>query len=91
MTAKGTGLNEDDGNVSLYPNPVNAGQQVRIELPENMGNATVEIMDMMGRVVLCRDTKYGLSTMKTPDVPGVYSIRITGKQGQTWNNLLIVK
>ena len=91
MTAKGTGLNEDNVNVSLYPNPVNAGQQVRIELPGNMGNATVEIMDMMGRVVLCRDTKYGVSTIKTPNVSGVYSIRITGKQGQTWNKLLIIK
>ncbi len=91
MTAKSAGVNETNVNLNLYPNPVGQGQEVRLELPENMGDVTIEIIDMMGRVVLCRDTKYCVSTMKTPNMPGVYSIRITGKQGQTWNKLLIVK
>jgi hypothetical protein len=93
MTAKSAGVNETNVNLNLYPNPVGQGQEVRLELPENMGDVIVEIIDMMGRAI-CRnvvDGRDGACTVSTPDVPGVYTIRVTGEQGQTWNGKLIIK
>jgi uncharacterized repeat protein (TIGR02543 family) len=93
MTAKGAGLNEISASLNFYPNPVGQGQEVKIELPENMGNATVEIIDVMGRTI-CRNTfdgGDGACTVSTPDASGVYTIRVINEQGQTWNGKLIVK
>ena len=93
MTIKGAGLDEISANLSLYPNPVGQGQEVKIELPENMGNATVEVIDVMGRTILRNtvDGGDGACTVSTPDASGVYTIRVINEQGQTWNGKLIVK
>ena len=93
MTVKGAGIGEIDASLNLYPNPVGKGQQVRIELPENSGKAIIEIIDMMGRVIYANnvDGRDGACTVSTPDVPGVYALRVLGEHGITYHGKLIVK
>ena len=80
-TAKANGM-------MLFPNPADAGSQVRLQLPKDTDNATVEIIDMMGRV-LYRQVTDGI--VITPETPGVYTIRVTDNQGNTHFEKLTVK
>ena len=73
----------------IYPNPVKAGENVKIQLTENMRDVTVEIIDATGRVVLRRD---GACTVSTDGMAlGVYTIRISDKQGRIKYEKLIIK
>ena len=96
------GVGEDNvASVMVFPNPVEKGQPFRVDLPESFGNATVEVVDVMGRVIgvyVCagRDDVHIVSTtaaptIPAPTVPGVYTVRITGEQGQTQYGKIIVK
>ncbi len=73
---------------TLYPNPVKAGEHIMIQLPEDMRNGLVEIIDATGRIVLRGDDVHVIST---PNAPGVYTVRITDENGTTKNKKLIVK
>ncbi len=92
MTLKGAGISENSTALSIFPNPTTKGQQVRIELPVTMDNATIEIIDVLGRVVY-ENIAGGddVHTVSTPDVPGVYTVRVTDAQGQTFHGRLTVK
>ena len=92
MNAKGnTGLNETSAVVSLFPNPVEKGQQVRLDIPETLGNTIVEVIDMMGRTIVTRKGD-DIASLNTDEMTqGVYTFRIIGEQGQTWIGKLIVK
>ena len=76
-------------SVSVYPNPVEKGQPVCIDVSASFGNAAVEVIDVMGKVLLTRSGV--IQRIPAPDVPGVYTVRVTGEQGQTWHGKIIVK
>ena len=73
------GVSEEAESISLIPNPVEKGREVRIDLPATMAEATVEVVDMTGRVIIAqtnsgRDAKSCVSTAGM--APGVYTIRV---------------
>ena len=77
--------------VILYPNPVSAGYLFQIELPAESKGARVSIINALGSVVSTTDLYAKPATLRAPDVPGVYTVRVmTGKQG-TYCRKLIVK
>ncbi len=72
----------------IYPNPVKAGENVKIQPTENMRDVTVEIIDATGRIVLRRDDVHIVSTDGMS--PGVYTVRIIDEQGKTWHEKMII-
>ena len=87
-----TGLDDwGDPNVELYPNPVSRGHSFQIELPAESNGARVSIINALGSVVTTTDVYAKPATLRAPDVPGVYTIKVvTDKQG-TYCRKLIVK
>ena len=89
INAKGTtGVAQCSASIGLYPNPTEKGQTVRLEIPESMENATVEIIDVLGRVL--RTAILDGNALNAPEAPGVYTLKIQGN-GPTWYGKLIVK
>ncbi len=80
-----------DETVILYPNPVSAGHVFQLELPAESMGARVSIINALGSMVSTTDLYAKPATLRAPDVPGVYTVRIvTGKQ-RTYCRKLIVK
>lgn len=83
-----------DNDIALFPNPVNRGDKIRIDLSGDTKDAIVEIIDVMGRTrhrdrIASKESSHNLSTDEL--TPGFYTIRVTNAQGITRNNKLVVK
>jgi len=72
-----------------YPNPVNAGEQLNITLPEGVGKTTVRIYDASGNMHSQHKNVYNTVTM--PDKSGVYVLHIQMPDGSTTIQTIIVK
>ncbi len=63
----------DDGNITLYPNPVR-GQQIHIEKQHLPSDFEVQITDITGRQVISRFNQTTINTSALPN--GIYLLRI---------------
>ena len=72
-----------------FPNPVERGQEVFIDLPTNHGSTTIEVVDMTGRIIVSiqGEGKHSIST--TGMVPGIYTIVIRQMEGCLTKKLVI--
>ncbi len=74
------GINEFDRNISikLYPNPANEGF-INIELVSSyIENITIDIIDMMGRVIYSVENMQSLTTIETQNLKsGIYFVNIS--------------
>ena len=76
--------------VILYPNPVSAGHVFQLELPAESEGVRVSIINALGSVVSTTDLYAKPATLRAPDVPGVYTVRVvTGKQGTCCRKLIV--
>jgi len=74
-------------NFTVYPNPVNAGQQIFVEDAKTTGAFSVKIVDAAGRTVLrFDDNKY----VYAPKGKGVYFLKIVSEE-KTEVSKIIVK
>ena len=88
-----TGINENGfAQLTLFPNPVKAGNNVRIRVSENLSaGLEIEIITTMGILYNKITHKGNVVEMKSPDTPGVYMIKMTDKNGNVNFGKLIVK
>ena len=76
--------------ISLYPNPVKAGNKVRVNMPCD-SKARLEVVNALGAVV-STETLTGLNeTIQVPNTSGVYVVRITVEGQGTFAYRLIVE
>lgn len=76
--AEGTGINENDNNVSLYPNPANNVLNVNA----NSNINSVEVFNMMGQRVAVIDANDTNVQINTTDLSnGMYMMRINTENG----------
>jgi len=73
----------------VYPNPVNAGQQLSIALPEGVDKVSVRIYDMHGNMQSQHANIYNSLTM--PERTGMYVLHIQMPDGTTTIQKVIVK
>ncbi len=78
----------------IWPNPALGDCRVMLA-PELLRKAvTLEVVDLWGRAVLTRDLSTNYEEVIPIDVspldPGVYFIRIIGRQGERWVVRLVV-
>ena len=81
--------------VLLYPNPVNAPDNIHITLPQYVHNPSLlQITDMMGRVrwqdftpSYHKNTEYTISTQGLE--PGLYQLRVQQKNIYVQQNFII--
>ena len=86
-----TNMDEFDGKVKVYPNPVNCGEQFNLGLTDDVTNLVrVEIVNALGMIVetVCTPSH---QTLTAPNVAGVYTLRITTEDERTCIRKLVVK
>ncbi len=79
-------------STKIWPNPVKAGETIRIDLPSNSRHATrVEVVNALGVVVNTVTLNDTSITLKAPMVPGLYLVRVASEEGECHGFKLIVK
>jgi hypothetical protein len=82
-------MNATSTSISAYPNPVQAGQQVTIVLPQEVSSVTVRMIDINGNSV--RTQKNVTSAVSAPAKPGIYLLQIQLPDGSVDIQKLIVE
>ena len=82
-----TGLCDLDRLVQVFPNPVGKGQTFNVGLADGeIGEAQVDVINALGVVVETRRA----TSLQAPNVPGVYTLRITVEgQGTCYRKLIV--
>jgi hypothetical protein len=88
-----SGVSENDlAQLTLFPNPVSAGTNVIIRLNNNLsGKLDIEIITSLGTEYDKITSRGNVVEMKAPDIPGIYMVKITDKNGNVNFGKLIVK
>ena len=84
-----TGLDEFSSNITLYPNPANKGDRVRIEM-SGYETAQIEIVNSLGQVVSVETTQMP-TYLQIPEEAGVYTVRVITEGKNIKCQKLIVK
>ena len=85
-----TGIDEQNVDVNVYPNPVDKGSTFNIGLTADANAVQVDIVNALGVVVESVSTS-AVQTMKAPETAGVYTLRITVDGKRTYIRKLIVR
>ena len=74
----GTGINDNDNNVSIYPNPAN--NVINVNASSNIN--TIEVFNMMGQRVAAFDANNTTANINVSALAnGIYTMRITTENG----------
>ena len=86
-----TGMDEFGKSLQVYPNPVAAGDLLNLGMSNDGTDVRVEIVNALGAVVSVENSTKVSATFKAPNVPGVYTLRITAEGKGTYCRKLVVK
>ena len=75
-------------NIVVYPNPVNAGQLLHIDLPENVTVVNINIFNTTGALVY---QQQGIQSIIAPSQTGLYVLEVQPPDGTRKVQRLIVK
>jgi hypothetical protein len=79
---------DNDGALSLYPNP--ASTMVTLRVSEQLVGSTVSIVDVNGRVVMSEELNSQTLTLDLSEMAkGAYFVRITGDQATAVRKLIV--
>ena len=84
-------INEINNSLRIYPNPVMKGESINIMLDMDIEEARVEIVNSLGEVISTETITTSQSSIKMPDMPGVYMIRIITDSKNTRFSKIVVK
>lgn len=90
VTIASVGINTllDPTVVSVYPNP--AKDQFNVAINTNLIKATIELVDMMGRVIYTKAVNSTIETLPVNEVnPGIYFVRIKSENRVVYQSKLI--
>jgi hypothetical protein len=86
------GMDEFGRQVHVFPNPVSRGANVSLGMTEDTsGEVQVEIINALGAVLSVETSTKLPSSIKAPEVSGVYTLRITVKGKGTCYRKLVVR
>ena len=85
-------LNEFGMAWQVYPNPVEHGQRLNLDLTtDEVGEVRIEIVNALGAVVETVSSPSQLTTFRAPETAGVYTLRIVAEGKGTCHRKLIVR
>ncbi|MDR0438528.1 MAG: T9SS type A sorting domain-containing protein [Bacteroidales bacterium] len=84
----GVALPKEDVRIVVYPNPVNAGEELNFNLPEGVANAIVSIYNVTGSLI---HQQVSSQTIIAPNQAGMYVIEIRLPNGAKSTQKIIVK
>ena len=75
-----TSLNTTEKKIKVYPNPVERGALLTIEMPGERGEMTVFLYNTVGKVIHTFKTSNQKVQFNAPDISGIYLLRFVEKQ-----------
>lgn len=84
-------LQENEAMLSLFPNPVKRGGEVRLDLPENEGRVNVEIYNMLDVLVSKMEVNGTSFRVSETLAPGTYVIRVHGISNKVYYRKMIIQ
>jgi len=83
--------NSDDRKLKAYPNPVDRGAVLTIEIPGDHSEITVILFNTVGKIVQQIKTTNKTIELNVPDVSGIYLLRFVEKQKVIAVEKIVVK
>ncbi|MBP5573512.1 MAG: T9SS type A sorting domain-containing protein [Bacteroidales bacterium] len=86
-------LHAGNGDLSLFPNPAERGEQVQIALPASFDaeNATVEVFNALGARVNIQALSKGSLDLQGMTAAGLYTVKLTDQKGNVLYGKLVVR
>ncbi len=86
-------LHSASGTFALFPNPAERGEQVQIALPDSFDaeNATIEVFNALGARVNNQALNKGALEIQGMTAAGLYTVKVTDRQGNVLYGKLVVK
>ena len=78
-------------NFTVYPNPVDRGALLTIEIPEDRDEMTVLLYNTVGKVIHTYKTTNKKIEFNAPEISGIYLLRFVEKQKVINVEKIIVK
>ena len=83
--------NSTDKKLKAYPNPIDRGALLTIEIPDNSGEVTVSLYNTVGKVIQTFKTFSKRVEINVPDVSGIYLLRYVDQQKVVAVEKIVVK
>ena len=74
-----------------YPNPIDRGALLKVELPDGHGELTVILYNTVGKAIQTLKTSNKTVEFHAPDVSGIYLLRVVEKQKVIVVEKIVVK
>lgn len=83
--------NSIEKKLKAYPNPVNRGTLLTIQIPDNRDEMTVSLYNTVGKLILTLKTSEKEVKFNAPDISGIYLLRFIEKQKVITVEKIVVK
>ena len=80
-----------DKKLKAYPNPVDRGALVKIEMPDNRSEVTVMLYNTVGKVIQTFKSSNNQIAFNAPDIGGIYLLRFLENQRVIAVEKIVVK
>ena len=80
-----------DKKIKVYPNPVDRGSIVSIDIPDNHSEMTVVLYNTVGKVIQTFKSSNEKIVFNAPDVSGIYLLRFAENQKVITVEKIVVK
>ena len=80
-----------DKKIKVYPNPVDRGSIVFIDIPDNHSEMTVVLYNTVGKVIQSFNSSNEKIVFNAPDVSGIYLLRFAENQKVITVEKIVVK
>lgn len=81
---------QPDARISLYPNP--ASHQITVEIPEDIGTASVQVFNLQGRLLMTATPGRGNQQVDVGRLSaGVYLVAVIGESGLVGRRRLVIR
>ena len=84
-------FNNMNNDMTIYPNPVNKGEQVRIMTASGDQKVVVEIINALGKIVSVETVTSMSQGIAVPEAAGVYTIRLISEGNDVKCQKLVVR
>ena len=77
--------------MKAYPNPIDRGALLTIEMPDNRSEMTVVLYNTVGKVIQTVKSSNNKIIVQAPDISGIYLLRFVEKQKVIAVEKIVVK
>ena len=83
--------NAPEKKIKAYPNPIDRGALLTVEMPDDCSEMTVSLYNTVGKVIQTFKTTNRKVEFNVPDISGIYLLRVVEQQKVITVEKIVVK